>query len=150
MARRKGRILAFQALYAWEAGSGGDESALLEFAWATPALLERMGDDGLAFSRLIISGTIEHITEIDAIISKHLVKWEFSRLSKVDLAILRISVYALLYQRDIHPSITIDEAVDISREFGADEAFRFINGILGAIKIDSSAITGSVGRDVLV
>lgn len=150
MARRKSRILAFQALYAWEVGSGADIENFLEFAWASPALLERMGEDGRAFSRLIISGTIEHITEIDAIISKHLINWDFSRLSKVDLAILRISVYALLYQSDIHSSITIDEAVDISREFGTDEAFRFINGILGAIKVDLPAIKGNTGQDVLV
>lgn len=146
MSRRKGRILAFQALYAWEAGSGGDEASILEFGWATPSLLERMGDDGLAFSRLIISGTIEHITEIDAIISKHLVNWDFSRLNKIDLAILRISVYALLYQQDIHASITIDEAVDISREFGTDDAFRFINGILGKIKIETSVTNESEGQ----
>lgn len=149
MARRKSRILAFQALYAWEAGAA-DESNLFEFAWASPALLKRMGEDGLTFSRLIISGTIEHISEIDKIISKHLVNWDFKRLNKVDLAILRISVYALLYQSDIHPSITIDEAVDISREFGSDKAFRFINGILGAIKLDAIAVNSHIEGDVLV
>ncbi len=143
MARRKGRILAFQALYAWETGAA-DSSNILEFAWASPSLLERMGDEGLAFSRIIVQGTLDHLTEIDELISKHLVNWEFSRLNKVDVAILRISVYSLLYQKDIHPSITIDEAIDISQEFGTDDSFRFINGILGAIQASKSKANDSM------
>ncbi|MFI3257827.1 MAG: transcription antitermination factor NusB [Spirochaetales bacterium] len=133
MARRKGRILAFQALYAWEVGATDPEN-IFEFAWASPALLERLGEDGLAFSRLIVRGVLDNIEKIDAMISKYLVNWELGRISKVDLAILRMSVYALLYQQDIHPSITIDEAIDIAHEFASDDAFRFINGILGAIQ----------------
>ncbi len=142
MARRKGRILAFQALYAWEAGAV-DSTNILEFSWASPTLLERLGDDGLAFSRIIVQGTLDHLAEIDEAISKHLVNWEFSRLNKVDVAILRISVYALLYQKEIHPSITIDEAIDISQEFGSDDSFRFINGILGAIQAEQASSTTS-------
>ncbi len=133
MARRKGRILAFQALYAWETGAV-DTSNILEFAWATPALLDRLGDDGLAFSRIIVQGTLDNLEKIDKTISDHLVNWDFSRLNKVDVAILRISVYALLFQKDIHPSITIDEAIDIAQEFGTDDSFRFIHGVLGTIQ----------------
>ncbi len=135
MARRKGRILAFQALYAWEAGAV-ETSNILEFAWASENLLERMGEEGLAFSRIIVQGTLDHLEEIDQKISNHLVNWDFSRLNKVDMAILRISAYALLYQKDIHPSITIDEAIDISQEFGTDDSFRFIHGVLGAIQAE--------------
>ncbi|WP_428769417.1 transcription antitermination factor NusB [Treponema sp. HNW] len=133
MARRKSRILAFQALYAWDAGAA-DTERLLDFSWASDDRLERMGEDGKAFARLIISGTLENIKQIDEIISSRLVNWEIGRLNKVDLAILRMSVYSLLFQKDIHPSIIIDEAVDISREYGCDDAYRFINGILGAIE----------------
>lgn len=135
MARRKSRILAFQALYAWDSGST-DEQTLLDFSWASDAQLERMGEDGKAFARLIISGTLEHLPQIDEMISRHLVNWEIGRLNKVDLAVLRMSVYSLMFQKDISPSIVIDEAVDISREFGADEAYRFVNGVLGAVKPD--------------
>ena len=133
MARRKSRILAFQALYAWDSGST-DEQTLLDFSWASASQLERMGEDGKAFARLIISGTLEHLPQIDEMISRHLVNWEIGRLNKVDLAVLRMSVYSLMFQKDIPASIVIDEAVDISREFGADEAYRFVNGVLGAVK----------------
>ena len=76
----------------------------------------------------------EHIEEIDALIRKHLDSWEFQRINKVDLAILRISVYPLLYQKDLHPSIVINEAVDISKEYGSDDSFKFVNAVLDNIK----------------
>ena len=142
MARRKGRILAFQALYAWEAGAV-EKSNILEFAWANPELLERMGEDGLAFSRIIVQGTLENLVEIDTAITRNLKNWDFSRLNKVDLAILRISVYSIFYQKDIHPTITINEAIDISQEFGSDDSFRFINGILGAIQSNNGTTNKS-------
>ncbi len=133
MGRRKGRILAFQALYAWEAGAV-DNTNILQFEWASETLLDRLGDDGLAFSRLIVQGVLDNLQEIDDTISRHLVNWTFSRLNKVDLAILRISSFALMYQKDIASSITIDEAIDISQEYGSEESFKFINGVLGAIQ----------------
>ncbi len=133
MARRKGRILAFQALYAWDV-SHLSLPDLLDFSWVEQDKLLKLGDDGVAFPRLIIAGTLEHIAEIDERIKAHLTNWDFDRLSKVDLAILRISVYSLMYQRDIHPTIVIDEAIDISKEFGADESFKFINAVLDNIR----------------
>lgn len=133
MARRKGRILAFQALYSWNVG-GVDTDTLLKFGWVDHEKLEDMGDDIVMFARLLITGTIEHVDEIDAMIKKHLVNWDFERLNKVDLAILRISVYPLLFQKDIHPSIVIDEAIDISKEFGADDSYKFVNAVLDNIR----------------
>ncbi len=133
MARRKGRILAFQALYAWDV-SHLTLSELLDFSWVEQDKLSKLGDDGVAFPRLIIAGTLDHIAEIDAKIKAHLTNWDFDRLSKVDLAILRISVYSLMFQNDIHPTIVIDEAIDISKEFGADDSFKFINAVLDSIR----------------
>ena len=133
MARRKGRILAFQALYSWDLGNV-DIDNVLDFAWVEKETLERMGEESLSFTRLLVSGTIEHIEEIDSVIKSHLTNWDFDRLNKVDLAILRISVYPLLFQKDIHSSIIIDEAIDISKEFGSDDSFKFINAVLDSIR----------------
>lgn len=131
--RRKGRILAFQALYAWDV-SRLSLAELLNFGWIEEDKRERLGEDGIAFPRLIIAGTVEHILEIDLHIKENLTNWDFDRLNKVDLAILRMSVYSLLYQQDMHPSIVIDEAIDISKEFGSDESYRFINAVLDSIR----------------
>jgi N utilization substance protein B len=131
--RRKGRILAFQALYCWESAHiPADE--LVTFSWLAEKQTT-LDDTIAAFSRLLIMGTIENIKTIDAMIKKHLQNWDMDRLNRVDLAILRMSVYTLMYQTEIAPSIAIDEAIGISREFGTDDSFRFVNGVLDSIRM---------------
>ena len=112
MARRKSRIIAFQGIYSWDVGSIS-ESQVLEFSWVSDEVKNNLGVDGLTFAKLLVSGTIEHIVEVDEMIKKHIINWDFERLNKVDLAVLRISTYPLMFQKDIHPSIIIDEAIDI-------------------------------------
>ena len=131
--RRKGRIIAFQALYAWDVSKRPVEE-LLEFDWLESTKREKLGEEGLVFPRLIIAGALEHIEEIDRQIRENLDNWDFDRLNRVDLAIIRMSVYSLLFQKDMPPSIVIDEAVDICKEFGSDESFRFVNAILDSIR----------------
>ena len=132
--RRKGRILAFQALYCWESVHIPIEE-LMAFSWLGAEKQASLDEAVAGFSRLLITGTIENIGAIDEMIKKHLQNWDFSRLNRVDLAILRMSVYTLMYQGEIAPSIVIDEAIGISREFGTDDSFRFVNGVLDSIKM---------------
>jgi N utilization substance protein B len=137
--RRKGRILAFQALYSWEASGGEkDETSgvpenLMEFSWLEDKR-EKLDQGILDFSRLLIAGTIENRKKVDAMIQAHLKNWDISRLNRVDLAILRMSTYTLMYQGDVPASIVIDEAIGISKEYGADDSFRFVNGVLDSIR----------------
>jgi N utilization substance protein B len=137
--RRKGRILAFQALYSWEAlgrEKGGDAAIsgnLLDFSWLEEKR-EKLDEETANFSRLLIAGTIENRKKVDAMIQAHLKNWDISRINRVDLAILRMSVYTLMYQDDVPPSVVIDEAIGISKEYGADDSFRFINGVLDGIR----------------
>jgi N utilization substance protein B len=145
-ARRKGRILAFQTLYSYELCERSERSErteqdsdaqldeVLGFPWLNEAAREKINQESMDFGRLIARGTIENLAEIDKQIKTQLEHWDFSRLNKVDQSILRISVYSLLFQEDIPASVTIDEAVDISKEFGTDESYRFINGVLDGIR----------------
>ncbi|MDC7241341.1 MAG: transcription antitermination factor NusB [Spirochaetales bacterium] len=128
--RRKARILAFQALYSYEMTSA-ELDDLFRFEWAREETLE---DDVITFASLLIKGTVENLQEIDSQIRGSLRNWDFNRLEKVSLAILRMSIYALIYQRDIPPKVVIDEAVEITKEFGTDDSYRFVNGILDTIK----------------
>jgi len=142
--RRKGRILAFQALYCWESTQANEVGppaidVLLSFPWLDSEKQLSLDQSVADFSRLLIAGTIENIKDIDEVIKNHLQHWDFSRLNRVDLAILRMSVYTLMYQKDIAPSIVIDEAIGISREFGTDDSFRFVNGVLDSIRITLQA-----------
>ena len=139
MSRRKGRILAFQALYSWDVGETSKEE-ILSLSWADSAAEKNAVDGGEKdFARLLISGTLDKISEIDSQIASHLSpSWSMERLNKVTLAVLRMSVYSLLYQRDLHPTIIIDEAIAIVKEFGQDDSFKFINAILDKISKDVS------------
>jgi N utilization substance protein B len=135
--RRKGRILAFQALYSWDAAGTPrtiPPEGLLEFSWLGPEKQEALDQGTAQFSRLLVTGTLENITSVDDMIRRHLKNWDFSRLNRVDLAVLRMSTYTLMYQSDVPASIVIDEAIGISKEFGTDDSFRFINGVLDSIR----------------
>ncbi|MGA2378768.1 MAG: transcription antitermination factor NusB [Spirochaetia bacterium] len=132
-ARRKARIIAFQSLYRQDL-SGACLEELLDFSWMDS---EKSGDaspDTLAFARLLIQGALENLPRIDETIRGQLENWDFTRLNKVDLALLRMSVYCLLYQQDIPPTVTIDEAVDISKTYGTADSYRFVNGVLDGVR----------------
>ncbi|MBQ3826454.1 MAG: transcription antitermination factor NusB [Spirochaetaceae bacterium] len=139
MSRRKGRILAFQALYSWDVGETSEDE-LLSFSWADGSEEQIAQNGGDAdFARLLVRGTLDKISEIDALIASHLSpSWTMERLNKVTLAVLRMSVYSLLYQNDLHPTIIIDEAIAIVKDYGQYESFKFINAILDKISKDVS------------
>ena len=126
--RRKARILAFQGLYSWDI-SQCDPEDLFSFAWSREDVPHDIG----AFASLLIRGTVDKLTEIDERIKKSIKNWDFNRLEKVNLAILRMSTYALMYQKDIPARVTIDEAVEITKEFGTPDSYRFVNGVLDNI-----------------
>jgi len=136
--RRKSRILAFQALYAWDS-SGGAAEGIADFGWLEDDKRAALDEEVASFARLIIAGTLERIREIDEAISSHLQNWTFERLKRVDLAVLRIGAYALLFQKDIPAQITIDEAIEIAKEYGSEDSYRFINGVLDGIWKSSAA-----------
>jgi len=142
MSRRKSRIIAFQGLYSWDVG-GMSEKDVLELAWVNSPSPEEpesekapLDEESSAFSRMLIAGTIENIEKIDETIKSHLTNWDFGRVNKVTLAILRMSVYALMFTKDVDSSIVIDEAIDIAKNYGPDDSYKFVNAILDNIKKD--------------
>ena len=111
----------------------------LKFDWSRPLHSEESkqkeeDEEWFSFARILVAGTIEHLDEIDEIIKKHLKTWDFERINKVSLSILRMSVYSLKYQTDVLPSIVIDEAIHIAKDFGPDDSFKFVNAMLDNIK----------------
>lgn len=153
MSRRKGRILAFQVLFSWEATKASLDD-LLTFSWlqkdseftendeSSDAVKEvkESSREEQTFASLIASGTVDHILEIDELIKAHLSKdWSLERINKVTLAILRTSIYEMKYQAGTTPQIVIDEAVKISKDFGTDDSYKFINAVLDKIGKDELA-----------
>jgi transcription antitermination protein NusB len=75
----------------------------------------------------------DHIEDIDAMISSNIDNWNFDRIAKVDLAVLRTAVAEILYVDDIPLSVSINEAVNLSKKFGDDKSYAFVNSVLSKI-----------------
>lgn len=136
MSRRKSRIIAFQSIYSWDVNNIPLEE-LLTFSWLNKdsenSNKNNINDETL-FASIIVKGTIDNISQIDELIDSHLsANWSKDRINKVTLAILRTSIYELKFQSGSNPKIVIDEAINIAKEYGADDSFKFINAVLDKI-----------------
>lgn len=80
-----------------------------------------------------VDGTMKNLAEIDGIIGECAKGWTTERMSKVDLAILRLAVYEMNFSEEAPKSVAINEAVELAKKYSSDEAPSFINGILGKI-----------------
>jgi transcription antitermination protein NusB len=128
--RRDGRIAAMQYLFAWSLNSPADIATDLRVFFEG----QEQPREHYAFGEELIHGAIGHMAEIDAHIKGLAHNWEFERIAKIDLAILRLAVFEMLHRKDIPPVVSINEAIDLSKEFSNADAKRFINGILDRLK----------------
>ena len=115
----------------------GEEPAEIEITVEASTTQNLLGKaDGLSreFANLLVTGTLENLTQIDTTIESALIKWELRRLHLVDLSILRASIYEMLYLIDIPPIVSINEAIELAKKFGTDDSPRFINGVLDQVK----------------
>lgn len=85
------------------------------------------------FIKEIFFGVKENQSIIDDLISKHSLKWNMDRISKVSVALLRIAIYEILFRSDIPLNVSINEAVELAKKYGVESESAFINGILASI-----------------
>ncbi|HOZ80946.1 MAG TPA: transcription antitermination factor NusB [Candidatus Woesebacteria bacterium] len=76
---------------------------------------------------------VSKLDQIDQHISVNAPKWPIDQINKIDLAILRLSIWELLYNQSVPPKVVVDEAVEIAKEFGTETSFGFVNGVLGSV-----------------
>jgi transcription antitermination protein NusB len=126
--RHKARELAFKALFSWELNK---YTTFTDITNIEGDLLHKLVDS--AFGEELFLGVLEKQQEIDKILNDGLEHWQIERINKVDLSVLRLSIYSLYYNKDIPPVVTIDEAINLSKDFGTDKSYRFVNGILDKI-----------------
>ncbi len=81
----------------------------------------------------VLDGITKVVDELDALILAHSKDWTLDRMAKMDLAILRVALYEMKYMPDIPVSVSINEAVEIAKQFSYPEASAFINGVLGSV-----------------
>ena len=134
--RRDGRVAALQYLYAW---SLNEPKNLAEDLVTFFENLEQPRPH-YAYAEELIQGFILNQADIAATIKTLAQNWEFERIAKIDLAILRLAIYEMKHRKDIPPVVSINEAIDLSKQFSNLDAKRFINGILDRYK-------GQIGRD---
>jgi N utilization substance protein B len=128
--RRKSRELAMQALFYIDMVQNDSNELLERFCVNfNPSKKAR------PFFLKLVNGVIQAKSEIDSIIENFSDNWKISRMSCVDRNIIRIAVYELLYCQDIPPKVSINEAIDVGKQFGTELSGAFINGILDSINM---------------
>ena len=128
--RRDGRVAALQYLYAWSMNTPANLANDLGVFFENCELPR----EHYAFGEELIHGVIGHLDEIDGKIRVLAKNWEFDRIAKIDLAILRLAMFEMIHRKDIPPVVSINEAIDLSKQFSNADAKRFINGILDRLK----------------
>lgn len=91
--------------------------------------IESVGD----YARSIALGVEEKKDNLDGLIEKYSKGWKVKRLPKVNLAILRLAAYEILYVDDVPESVAINEAVELAKKYSGESDYSFINGVLGAL-----------------
>ena len=160
MARKQARVAAMQLIYEQMEGGDGGEETLRGLIGFEPAAAgepeeERTGEEiqpaetesepaegkasdpayeeDRAFIETLVKGVCGHAAELDDKITSYLRDWSLSRVAKVDLAILRLAFYELLYMKDVPETVVINEAVEMAKRYSTDKSGAFVNGVLGAL-----------------
>jgi N utilization substance protein B len=126
--RRKAREIALQVLYQIDVLNidAGEAVGLFWSHFSAP-------EEARQYSTELVEGTCGHREEIDRLISSCSENWSLERMARVDRNILRLAVYELLYCRHVPPKVTLNEAIDLGKDYGSENSGSFINGILDAL-----------------
>lgn len=126
MDKRTARAQAMKLVYEWEMGGDGGEDTKLGLLEVAP------NEKGADFMNRLSEGVQANAAQLDAAIAPFLKGWTIERLTRVDLAILRVAAYELL-NTDTPASVVINEAVELANQYSTDKAGGFINGVLGSL-----------------
>ena len=126
MGRKYARESTMKLLYQMEINSDFTEDAIgIFFENYTFDERERL------YIEYAVETIIKNLKDIDFYIQNNIEGWEIHRLARVDLSILRIAIYEMLYRKDIPIQVSINEAIEISKKYSTEESSKFINGVLG-------------------
>lgn len=99
-------------------------------------------EDVQAYATKLIRLVAEHLPELDEALNSKMEDWRMDRLVKMDAYILRVAAAEMAHMPNVDLSVSINEAVDLAKQFASDDSYRFINGVLGALATDLSEKTG--------
>jgi N utilization substance protein B len=136
--RHRARELALSFLYQEEFHPVGGVEGRLQAFWEE----HPVGDQVRSFAEELVRGTLTQRTSIDALLSPMIEHWILSRLALVDLCILRLAAFELLFHPHTPSKVVIDEAIELAKSFGGSDSGAFVNGVLDKMRtlaIDRSA-----------
>lgn len=131
--RREGREAAVQYLFQHDLHADSKSELVGDFWELRPSTKNVQ-----AFAEALIKGVLANKAAIDERIKKYTANYELHRIAIVDRNILRVAIYEMLFCNDVPPVVSINEAIEIAKRFGAEESGRFVNGILDRVRHDLS------------
>jgi len=128
MNRHLSRMIAMQTLYELDFRAGSEKDEVMERNVAEYD--EKCESE---FVDLLVDGVSKLKLDLDAIVTESAPEWPVDQISLIDREVLRISIYELLYINDIPPKVSINEAVELAKQFGGENSSKFVNGVLGTV-----------------
>ncbi|MEX0945475.1 MAG: transcription antitermination factor NusB [Balneolaceae bacterium] len=127
--RREAREAALKAIYAVDVGKNSTQQA-------TKLIIKdslKDDTDAIKFAEKLLLTTVDYASDYDQIIDQHIKNWEVHRLAIMDKLILRMAISELLYFDQVPTKVTINEAIELAKEYSTRKSGNFVNGILDAI-----------------
>lgn len=134
MNRREIRETSMKLLYEISINGYEYSQAIENFKENSEDETEKIQDNDIEYIKDLLKGIYDNLDEIDKNIEKYLINWKLERLSKIDLAILRICTYEMLFMPDIPDTVSINEGIELAKKYSADKSAAFINGVLDNLK----------------
>jgi N utilization substance protein B len=128
--RREARELALQMMYALDTLKGDLRETLRGFREGVET-----GERTREFAEALVQGVQEHREAIDQAIVARSKNWSLTRMPRVDVNIMRLAAYELMFRRDIPKKVSINEAIEIAKKYGDKESPAFVNGILDELEV---------------
>lgn len=126
MDRKVARAQAMKLIYEWEMGGEGGEETRTNLLEVSPK--ESEAD----YMNRMFDGVVENVEAIDARLSEFVHGWSLDRVTRVDLAILRLAAYELMLGKEPEGAV-INEAIELANQYSTDKAGAFVNGVLGSL-----------------
>ena len=130
MSRRKARDITFKYVYSTLYGEGIVDDVIESIITADSDEIKTLEKDEKEYFDKVVQGIEEHKEEIDKMILAKLKNWTIERIFKIDLAVLRLAVYEIMYFTDMPLKVAVNEAVELAKKYGNDASSNFVNGVL--------------------
>lgn len=131
--------MAFKLLFQTDVGRNPWQQAMARMLEEEP-----LPEKSREFLEQLVKGTLQHLKEIDQLITQHSREWTLERMANTDRNILRMAIYEIKYIEDVPAGAAINEAVELAKRYGDENSGKFVNGILGQIVREMTSETCGV------